>query len=110
MATPDRGRRTRATALITMPRAAATRFTPHEQISRMPMPLGASGTRIGDRAPRGGLEELDEAPAKRGTRSKARRGGPVTSATTTSNVFTAAGDRTCPRVPLPISIVPFSLA
>ena len=37
MATPGRGRRTRATALITMPRAAATPFTPHEQISRMPM-------------------------------------------------------------------------
>ena len=112
MATPDRGRRTRATALITMPRAAATPFTPHEQISRMPMPLGASGTRIGDRAPRGGLEEVGRGAgeARHAQQHTTRRTGHVHD--DHLDVFTVAGDRTCPqpRVPLPISIVPFSLA
>ena len=52
-------------------------FTPHEQISRMPMPLGASGTQIGDRAHGGGLDEASD-EARRGStrrrRSTARAG------------------------------------
>ena len=59
-----------------------------------------------------GSKRLDEAPAKRGTRGKraTRRAGHIHD--DHLDVFTVAGDHTCPqpRVPLPISIVPFSLA
>ena len=54
-----------------------------------------------------GSKRLDEAPAKRGTRGKraTRRAGHIHD--DHLDVFTVAGDRTCPqpRVPLPISIV-----
>ena len=59
-----------------------------------------------------GSRRLDEAPAMRGKRGKraTRRTGQIHD--DYLDVFTVAGDHTCPqpRVPLPISIVPFSLA
>ena len=54
--------RPRAAHACNRPHHDATRrrhsLHPARAISRMPMPLGASGTRIGDLAPRGGLEEV----------------------------------------------------
>ena len=58
----------------------------------------------------GGSTRLDETQVMRGTRGKraTRRAGHIHD--DHLDVFTVAGDHTCPRVPLPISIVPFSLA
>lgn len=59
-----------------------------------------------------GWTRLDETQVMRGTRGKraTRRAGHIHD--DHLDVFTVAGDHTCPqpRVPLPISIVPFSLA
>ena len=44
-----------------------------------------------------GSTRLDEAPAKRGTRSSARRGGPCHIHDDHLDVVTVAGDRTCPQ-------------